>query len=229
MSFNRSRNVLLALSACLSFACATGLRGPEVQVEASALETTRAEACNLVAAREVGDHEEAALDAGMLLQDYEALRTATRQLGVTVTFRDSNPACLPHLAAGVQSKGHDIVEKTWEAHALPPDKQHLAGLVSHLRAKPPRGTVISDPQLTLKNGEPVTCDHDLMDVLDGSGRRVPGESAEDLRIRAALNAALPETPKGRRERVMHGAQAEYLRYHALHPEEGEPIPEIMNP
>lgn len=47
----------------------------------------------------------------------------------------------------------------------------------------------------------------------------------DLEIRAALNAAAALTPKGHRDRVMHGCQAAYAQYIKLHP--AEPVIAIL--
>jgi hypothetical protein len=192
---------------------------PVVVVDRAKLAPTREEACRRVATKEVKDPAQGALGAGMLLADYEGFRSALVKLHATVTFRDSNPACIPHLAAGVQSKGHDILQKTWDASNLLPEDQNLAGLVSNLMVKPPKGQKVAHPQLTLKNGEPVTGDHDMMDMLEPDGARIPGETPRDLEIRAALNAAAAPTPRGHRDRVMHGCQAAYAQYAKLHPEE----------
>lgn len=192
---------------------------PVVVVDKAKLAATKEEACQRVTAKEVKDPAQGALGTGMLLADYEGFRAAIQKLNVTITFRDSNPACLPHLAAGVQSKGHDILQKTWDASNLLPEDAKLAGLVSNLMAHPPKGEKVPHPQLTLKNGEPVTCDHDMMDEIEADGRRIPGEVPRDLEIRAALNAAAAPTPKGHRDRVMHGCQAAYAQYIKLHPDE----------
>lgn len=188
-------------------------------IDRARLSATRQDACRRFAAAEVTDASQGATDAGMLLSDYEGFQATVKKLDVTITFRDSNPACMPHLAAGVQSKGHDILQKTWDASNLLPENQDLAGLVSNLMAHPPHGEKVSHPQLTLKDGQPVTCDHDMMDMLEADGRRIPGEVARDLEIRAALNAAVAVTPRGHRDRVMHGCQAAYAQYIKLHPDE----------
>jgi hypothetical protein len=194
-------------------------RPPRVRVDARKLAPSQADACARLARRLSTDAERGAFLAGMLLEDYEAFRRVAVERRFAVTFRDSNPACLPHLAAGVQSKGHEILQKTWDPSNLNPPDAHLAGLVSDRLQKPPKGEKEAHPRLTLKDGEAVTCDYDLMDELDASGRRIPGESARDLEIRASLNAALEDTPRGHRDRVMHGAQSAYAQYAAGHPEE----------
>lgn len=192
---------------------------PVVVVDKAQLPPSREEACRRIAAKEVKDPAQGAAAAGMLKADYEGFRATTAKLRVTVTFRDSNPACLPHLAAGVQSKGHDLLQKTWDASNLLPEDQQLAGLVSNLFEKPPKGEKIKNPQLALHDGQPVTCDHDMMDMLEADGKRIAGESPRDLEIRAALNASTAPTPKGHRDRVMHGCQAGYKAYIERHPEE----------
>lgn len=211
----------LLLALVVLAACAHVPRGPEVVVDGARLGTSRAEACDRIAPLAVASPDEAAAAAGMLPGDWQALRATAQVQRATVTFRDSNLACGPHLAAGVQSKPHDILQKTWEAKNLRPEDQHLAGLVSDLFKKPPAGVVVDAPKLTLKGGEPVTCDYDLMDLLEDDGSRVPGESPRDLSLRAALNASLPETARGKRDRIMHGAQTSYGDYLRLHPEEAE--------
>jgi hypothetical protein len=218
--------LVVALAACAheqaaSRAPAVAEAAPEVVVDAARLGATREDACARVADREVKDHAAEALAAGMLAGDYEGFRRAVKQKHFVATFRDGNPACLPHLAAGVQSKAHDILQKTWDASNLKPADQHLAGLVSDLWKKPPKGVLVDDPKLTLKDGEPLTCDYDLMDLLEEGGQRIPGETPRDLEARAALNAELPATAMGHRDRVMHGAQAAYADYFKLHPEEKE--------
>lgn len=198
---------------------AAAAEAPLTVVDPAKLGESRESACEKVAAREAKDLEAAVKASGMLPGDFEAIRKAVAARGQTLTVRDSNPACLPHLAAGVQSKAHDILEKTWDASNLEPKDQEKAGLVSTLFKKPPKGQKVADPQLKLKNGEPVTCDYDLMDMFDADGKRVRGETPVDLETRAALNAGLPPTARGHRDRVMHGAQAAYGDYIAQHPEE----------
>ena len=216
--------LLVVLAACAHEAPApegAAAQAPQVVVDAAKLGPTREAACARIEARETKDLSASALAAGMLADEFEGLLRAVQDKHVTVTFRDSNPACLPHLAAGVQSKPHSILQKTWDVSNLKPEDQHLAGLVSDLFKKPPKGVIVDAPKLTLLNGEPVTCDYDMMDQIEDSGARVPGESPRDLEIRAALNDGLPNTPKGHRNRVMHGAQTAYTDYLKLHSEEKE--------
>lgn len=220
---------VLSLAVALLAGCATAQPSPSAGqeageapltvVDAAKLGADRDAACAKVAEREAKDLEAAIRESGMLPADFEAIRKVVSERSQTVTFRDSNPACLPHLAAGVQSKPHDILEKTWDASNLKPGDQDKAGLVSPLFKKPPKGELVENPQLKLKNGEPVTCDYDLMEMFDSQGQRIRGETPVDLDTRAALNAALPPTPRGHRDRIMHGAQAAYGDYIKLHPDE----------
>ncbi|MBI5548921.1 MAG: hypothetical protein HY901_33990 [Deltaproteobacteria bacterium] len=227
MRANRLLSPLILVASLV--ACAHGVPGtaavrgqaPRVVVELVKLGASQEQACERIAHREVKDRTGTALAAGMLAGDYEALAQVAQEQHVTVTFRSGNPACLPHLFAGVQSKPHEILQKTWDAVNLRPQDQHLAGLVSDQLKKPPQDVVIDTPQLTLKDGEPVTCDYDLMDLIEDDGGRVPGEGSRDLRVRAALNARLPPTPRGHRDRVMHGAQTAYRDYLAQHAGERE--------
>lgn len=193
--------------------------GPVVVVDAALLPTSREEACRQEARHEIGNETDGARAAGMLTGDFTAIRRITAQERVIATFRDSNRACQPHLAAGVQSKPHAVLQKTWDASNLLPKDQHLAGLVSNLMKKPPAGEKIPNPHLTLYNGAPVTCDYDLMDLAEEDGKRIPGESPREKDLRRAFNSAFPVTPQGQRDRVMHGSQAGYGEYAALHTDE----------
>ena len=58
-----------------------------------------------------------------------------------------------------------------------------------------------------------------MDLLESDGSRIPGESSREQEIRAAFNLAVPTTPKGHRDRIMHGSQAAYGDYSRQHTEE----------
>jgi hypothetical protein len=213
----------------------TRLRGPEVAVEASRLAPDREGACARVAPLRVlpeglGD---LAVETGVLPDDLAALRGTAQRLGVTVTLRDSNPACGPHLLAGVESKGHDVMTKTFTAESLPDEHKHLAGTVSTLARKPGPGEVLADPE-SLRHltpqGQPLTCDYDLMDVMGRDGKRVEGESAADLQVRAALNAGLPlrGDPPRAVARVKHGAQAEYPAYLRARARAGHPETPVLS-
>lgn len=196
-----------------------GPRGPRVTVDAAKLAQDQTQSCARIAPLRVAPdrHDASAQAAGMLEDDFSALRAAAERLQVTVTFRDSNTACAPHLRAGVLSKGHDVLTKTFTAESLPENYKYLAGTVSTLKEKPARGVLLEDPlasRYLTREGLPLTCDYDLMDVVEADGRRVPGESPRDLEVRRGLNADLPlrGDPPHHLDRVMHGAQAEYPNY-----------------
>lgn len=206
------------------------IQGPLVTIAASGVGKSQEEACDKLKEKEVKDHKKGAKDAGMLEDDYEAIRKTCRRENATISFRDTNPACAPHLAAGVPSKGHDVLQKTWESCNLPADKQGMAGLVSDLFKKPPRDHLCLKPNLTMQNGKPLTGDYDMMDVLDGSGRRIQGESPRDLQLRDSLNRSLPHRgqPPGPVDRIKHGAQSEYANYLEKHPGEA-PCKDLFKP
>lgn len=194
-------------------------KGPRVTVDAAKLAQDQTQSCARIAPLRVApDRQDASAQAaGMLEDDFSALRSAAEKLHVTVTFRDSNTACAPHLRAGVLSKGHDVLTKTFTEESLPDSYKYLAGTVSTLKAKPARGVLLEDPlasRYLTREGLPLTCDYDLMDVVESDGRRVPGESPRDLEVRRGLNADLPlrGDPPHHLDRVMHGAQAEYPNY-----------------
>lgn len=193
--------------------------GPAVRVDGSLLPLSRDEACSQIANQEVLDGSVGAAAAGMLKQDFDVIRETSRRYQVIATFRDSNQACLPHLAAGVQSKPHALLQKTWDRSNLLPQDEHLAGLVSNLMQKPPKGEIVVKPQITVYHGAPVTCDYDLMDLAESGGDRIPGESAREIEVREAFNRSMPPTVQGHRDRIMHGSQAGYRGYVALHMDE----------
>ena len=192
--------------------------------------------CGALAMNEVKSDEEAAKAAGMLLDDFQAIREVCIQKNVTISFRDTNPACLPHLAAGVESKGHDTLTKTFaEKNLSGEENKKLAGLVSKLREKPGDGHIINNPKELLIEPN-LTGDYDIMDMIDnnapqGGRKRIDGESEKDNLIREAINANLPlrpPPPPHPVERIKHGAQAEYRNYLEKHPEE-KPIPALFKP
>jgi hypothetical protein len=194
-------------------------KGPPVTVDTTKLGQDQAQTCvradrSLVASDQ---HPHSAQAAGILEDDFGALRAAAERLRVTVTFRDSNRACAPHLRAGMLSKGHDVLTKTFTEESLDADHKYLAGTVSTLAEKPAPGVVLQNPlayRYLNRQGLPLTCDYDLMDVMEADGQRIAGESARDLEVRHALNANLPlrGEPPHHVDRVMHGAQAEYPTY-----------------
>ena len=227
----RSRHFLLALSLAVAAQACGGARqeppappalvfkGPAFTVDATKLAPDSTIACAdsnqlLVPAEQ---YAVAAEEAGMLPDDFEAIRRTLDGLDVTVSFRDSNQASFPHLRAGMESKGHDVLTKTFTRDSLPPGFEYLAGTVSTLAAKPKPGEMISDPlskRYLTPDGHPLTSDYDMMDMIGADGRRIAGETATDLAVREAINAGLPlrGTPPHRVNRVMHGAQAAYADY-----------------
>jgi hypothetical protein len=107
--------------------------------------------------------------------------------------------------------------RTFTEESLDADHKYLAGTVSTLPEKPAPGVVLHDPlahRHLNREGLPLTCDYDLMDVIESDGQRIAGESSRDLEARHALNANLPlrGDPPHHVDRVMHGAQAEYPTY-----------------
>jgi hypothetical protein len=182
------------------------LQGPVVVIDMSKVGETKTKACKELEKRKVTDHDKAAKDAGMLKEDYDAIRGVAGDNNVLVSFRDTNRACRRHLAAGVPSKGHDVLDKTWNAANLPADRKHLAGLVSTRKTRPGPGEIINNPRLRRRNGSPLTGDYDMHDLITPSnGNRIRGGSAREQRLIERMNAAIP----GDQPRVMHGAQANY--------------------
>jgi hypothetical protein len=231
MHGGRARSFFLILSLALAVQACGGarphtaptpplaLKGPAFPVDGAKIAPDRERACAQIERLQAPPerYPMAAEDAGMLPDDFEAIRRTLDGLDVAVTFRDSNPASFPHLRAGMESKGHDVMTKTFTLESLPPGFAYLAGTVSTLDAKPKRGEIISDPlskRYLTPAGNPLTGDYDMMDMLGADGQRVVGESARDLEVREALNAGLPlrGTPAHRVDRIKHGAQAEYANF-----------------
>lgn len=189
--------------------CATlggELQGPVVLVDMSKVGKDQDEACEKLEEKEVKDHDKGAEDAGMLKEDYDALRDVAGDSKVLASFRDTNKACIPHLRAGVPSKGHDVLEKTWDPKHLPKDKRdEFAGLVSTRLTKPGKGEIVANPKRRLQNGGPLTGDYDMHDLISSNGDRVRGGSAKENRVIDRMNDAIP----GDQKRVMHGPQANY--------------------
>ncbi|MBF0233807.1 MAG: hypothetical protein HQK65_12330 [Desulfamplus sp.] len=167
---------------------------------------------------------EIAAESGMPIDDFEAIRRTCLFQGVTITMRDTNPACIKHILAGVESKGHDVLEKTLEDCVLEGEEaKELSGLVSTFMEKPPcpeekGGKFLTNPEAKLRKPK-LTGDYDIMDMLDKNGQRIKGQSKEDVDFRDAINDSLPLRPsqnpppsETRVKRVMHGAQAEYLNF-----------------
>jgi hypothetical protein len=194
------------------------LQGPLIVVDASKLAKSQAEACDMMREKAVpnascASHAEAAVKAGILQQDYDAMRRTCQAKNVTCSFRDTNAACTPHLAAGMESKGHDVLTKTFPEENLKPEDKHLAGTVSTLDKKPPKGEIIDNAPTKQHGPPPLTGDYDMMDMLDSNGKRIKGESPQDHAVRKQLNDALPPAADGKQhDRIKHGAQAEYGNY-----------------
>jgi len=192
------------------------VQGPIVAAPGSG-DSEQEEACKKTEKNKVPDtkeaHDQAAKEAGMVKGDYDSFRETCQQENVSVTFRDTNPACTPHLEAGVPSKGHDVLTKTFPAENLAAEDQQFAGLVSTLDKKPPAGEIIKDAG-SLVHEPKLTGDYDMMDILDSSGQRVPGQGEN---IQSALNEGLPNG--GEPPRIMHGPQSAYGDYLKEHPGE----------
>ena len=111
----------------------------------------RAQACTLADRSLVPSYQLArsARAAGMLEDDFAALRAAAERLHVTLSFRDSNTACAPHVRAGMLSKGHDVLTKTFTEESLDAEHKYLAGTISTLAEKPAPGVVLRDPRASL--------------------------------------------------------------------------------
>jgi hypothetical protein len=191
------------------------VQGPIVAEAGSGDADEQNDACEKIKKCKVPDdkHDEVAKESGMLKGDYDSFRNTCQQENVGVTFRDTNQACLPHLEAGVPSKGHDVLTKTFPASNLAQEDQGLAGLVSTLPEKPPPGQILSNPQ-SLLHEPPLTGDYDMMDIMDSSGQRVAGQGEN---IQEALNSGLPSG--GEPPRIMHGPQSAYGDYLEQHPGE----------
>lgn len=203
------------------------LQGPIVVIDKSKLGETQEEACAKIKNCEVSDHGKAAHDAGMLKGDYDAIRNTCKFNKIAATFRDTNQACLPHLAAGVPSKGHDVLTKTFPADNLPEGDKNLAGLVSTLDKKPGPGQIIDNPRSKVHGPPELTGDYDMMDMIGNDGARIPGESPRDINFRQSLNKGLPNG--GQPPRIMHGCQSEYGNYLKTASKSEEPIKELFKP
>lgn len=195
------------------------LKGSLVVVQEKKLAQTAPQACDSLKSLHIPatDYPKTAKTAGILPEDLLSLRQTTMQMQIILTIREVNSSCEPYLRAGYPSKGHDVLTKTFTAESLPPEYQYLAGTVSTLDEKPKKGQILKDPlskRYLTRDGNPLTCDYDLMDMAKAGGERVKGQSEEDLAIRHELNKNLPwrGTPSAPVIRIMHGAQAEYANY-----------------
>lgn len=213
--------VFLTLPGCATDLGLTAaqLKGPPVKVQVKELAQTQQQACSKIKPLLIPAtaYPIAAQEAGILADDLLSLLQTVAKQQVMITVRDVNKSCTPHLQAGLASKGHDVLTKTFTAESLPPEYRYLAGTVSTLADKPKPGEKIKDPlavQYLTKDGNPLTCDYDLMDMAQADGERIEGESDEDLELRNILNEHLPwrGQPPSPVTRIMHGAQAEYSNY-----------------
>lgn len=214
-------DIFLTLQGCVTNPSLTAeqLKGPLVVVQGKKLAQNQPEACEKITSFHVpaADYPKIAKESGILADDLSSLRQTAAQLQITMTIRDVNHSCEPYLRAGYPSKGHEVLTKTFTAESLPPEYKYLAGTVSTLSIKPKPGEMVKDPlskRYLTKDGNPLTCDYDLMDVAEADGDRVEGESDEDLELRKELNKNLPwrGQPPEPVVRIMHGAQAEYSNY-----------------
>ena len=214
-------DIFLTLQGCAGYSSLTAqqLRGPAVKVQEKKLAQTQPQACEKIQPYYVPapDYPKAAKEAGVLADDLLSLRQTVMQLQIIITVRNANQSCEPYLKAGYPSKGHDVLTKTFTAESLPPQFKYLAGTVSTLDEKPAKGEIIKEPlskRYLTKDGNPLTCDYDLMDMAEADGDRIIGESDEDLEVRQELNKNLPwrGQPLEPVIRIMHGAQAEYSNY-----------------
>lgn len=214
-------NIFLTLQGCVSNLSLTAeqLKGPLVVVQGKKLAQTQTQACEQINPLHVpaADYPKAAQESGILDDDLTSLRQTVVQLQIIITVRNANRSCEPYLRAGYPSKGHDVLTKTFTAESLPPQYKYLAGTVSTLDEKPGKGEIVKDPlskRYLTKDGNPLTCDYDLMDMTEADGERIVGESEDDLSVRKELNKNLPwrGQPPEPVIRIMHGAQAEYSNY-----------------
>jgi hypothetical protein len=141
--------VLLTLQGCVSQQTLTALqlKGPVVKVQLKTLAPTQPEACTAIKPLHIpaADYPIAAGQAGILPDDFLSLHQTVANIGMTITVRDANKSCAPHLRAGVASKGHHVLTKTFTAASLSSKYQYLAGTVSTLSEKPKLGEQLQDP------------------------------------------------------------------------------------
>ncbi|MBI5557774.1 MAG: DUF4150 domain-containing protein [Deltaproteobacteria bacterium] len=201
------------------------VQGPKVVIDFDKVGKTQEEACDKMKKKEVKDDKKGAKAAGMLEEDYKAIKEVCGDKGVLASFRDTNPDCLKHLKGGVPSKGHDILQKTWKSANLPADKKDMAGLVSNRLRKPAPGQIIDNPKLHPLGK--VTGDYDMHEILKG-GKKVTG--AQEKSLIKSFNKAIPPSgnPPVQQPRVLHGAQANYSDYLAKNPGE-KPIKALFKP
>lgn len=145
-------------------ACLAGeVQPPVVKIDATQVGKDQEEACEKLEEKKVKDHDKAAEDAGMLKEDYDAIRDVCSDNNALVSFRDTNKACKPHLAAGVPSKGPYVKAHTGSS-----------GLVDGF------DNLTGDYDM-----------HDM--ITSSSGNRIRGGSAKEKRLIEQMNDAIPGT------------------------------------
>lgn len=184
--------------------------GPAREIDTRKVKTNQEEACAELDKCEVDDAE-AAEKAGMIPDDLAAIKETCEDNNASISFRDTNKACLPHMREGIPSKGSDVSTKTFKAECLPSDKKHLAGLVSNMDKMPIDGSILSGEDLNpykTREGTYLTGDYDMHDMVDAkTGKRIVGESPRDQNLRKKMNENIGEP-----DRIKHGAQANYMDY-----------------
>ncbi len=198
--------------------------GPVREVEAEKVKVTQEEACDELGKCEVTEAE-AAEQGGIDPEHMDAIKNVCQDNNAVISFRKSNPDCIPHMKNGVKSKGLKVKQKTFTKESLPESHKGQAGLVSTLMKKPGEGEILSGDQLLpykASDGEPLTGDYDMHEMIDATtGEKIIGESDRDLKLREAMNHEIGS------DRIMHGAQANYMEYCKKYGE--EPVPELMQP
>jgi hypothetical protein len=236
VSQNLIAAIFFILTGCTTYQPLTAeqLKGMLVSVQSKKLAQNQQDACSTINTLRVSetDYPAVATEAGILPDDFLSLRNTAKDLRITLSVRDANQSCAPHLQAGMASKGHHVLTKTFAENNLSSEYKYLAGTVSTLAQRPKPGEKIQDPltkQYLTADGKPLTCDYDLMDMAQANGQRVQGESAEDLEIRQKLNENLPwrGEPPHPVVRIMHGAQAEYSNYLRFVAQNGNAEPPIL--
>ena len=140
--------------------------------------------------RDKAEHRKAAEDAGILPQDYDAMRRSASQSGAVVSVRDTNKACGKYLAdPSYKSKPHAVDTKT--ENGLVPGHEKMTG----------------DYDI-----------HDVLDA--NKGGRISGGSVRENRIIDLINGRIRAAHGGTwPDRIMHGAQSNYYDYLKGHPDE----------
>jgi len=226
------------------------MQGPHVAIDTTALGKDQREACEKLKEKEVPKPPETEADvarkAGMQNDDFQSYKKVCEEEQVAVSFRDTNPACMDHLANNdIASKGHDVLSKTFEKDALPDGDKDLAGLVSILDKKPeklfddkgkltkeaiealPKGvdpdSITSAKDLLYRDSEGrlLTGDYDMADIFDNDGNKIGGGGLKDPTrendLIDKMNRAAG-SDQGKQPRIKHGAQANFDDF--VHSDEG---------